>query len=503
MNNLGYEETRNVAKTLREFGKLDDAIETFKRASSLQEDNWSARIGLARAYDYQGQYVLALETLEALKASIDSGESKPSDPKYYLHPITQHLAELHEKIGNAEKAWDIYESILQEHPDDYETAHAMALLLHGRRNYTQLVEFLEGLKRSKDEVTGLDRRTQMFHVYFWVDNFHGAIAAAGKSLNGNGITTLKDSYRTAVDAAEKMSQDQLGRGEESYRKGVMAMLMHHCAKFFYNNSTCAEENEMALSMWVRIIHLDDTDRNLDLSRAKLFATRELSSHYFEKALQAGHGTQLAAKYIDDLEHLATLESDGSLTDQTKEKYPQQLLARYYGLCGKTEKAKNAIRAFVKLNIDLLSDDDPSNDWQGFMGLAAHFMFAGQDDNCLAAWSLIVPNQDDDTPVTNELEGPLKFGCDGKCGKIWTYADDMYVCRVCADVQFDESCLRKLQEGTLGLQVCNKSHEMLHVPKYDEYKLKKIGKGNVMVGQEVMAVEDWLQKIKQDWGLSTE
>ncbi|KAF4994280.1 hypothetical protein F66182_16447, partial [Fusarium sp. NRRL 66182] len=183
LNNLGYEETRNVAKTLREFGKLDDAIETFKRASSLQEDNWSARIGLARAYDYQGQYVLALETLEALKASIDSGESKPSDPKYYLHPITQHLAELHEKIGNAEKAWDIYESILQEHPDDYETAHAMALLLHGRRNYTQLVEFLEGLKRSKDEVTGLDRRTQMFHVYFWVDNFHGAIAAAGKSFN--------------------------------------------------------------------------------------------------------------------------------------------------------------------------------------------------------------------------------------------------------------------------------------------------------------------------------
>lgn len=48
----------------------------------------------------------------------------------------------------------------------------------------------------------------------------------------------------------------------------------------------------------------------------------------------------------------------------------------------------------------------------------------------------------------------------------------------------------------------KSHEMLHVPEYDEDKLKNIEE-NVMVGQEVMAAEDWIQRIKQDWGLSTE
>ncbi|KAJ5160763.1 uncharacterized protein N7482_007767 [Penicillium canariense] len=507
LDSLGYEETRNVARTLRSFEKLDDAVETFKRASSLEEDNWFARWGLAETYKLQGKYALAVETQEAVQASVESGKSKLGNAGNYLHKINRDLALYHKEAGNAEKALDIYESILQEYPDDYQSALAMTLVLHDKGGYTQLIEFLERLKRSKDEVTGLDRRTQIFHEYYWNDDYHGTIAAAGKLLNGSGITTLKDSYRTAVDAAEEkvqLAKDQLNREEEMCAKETMAMLMHHCARFFYNNYTCAEEKEMALSMRVRIIQLDENEMSWYLGRAKLYATWDLSGLYFEKALQAGQGTELAAKYIDDLEHLATLKSDATLTDQTREKYPRQLLARYYARCGNMDKAKNMIRPFVKFSIDLLSDDDPSNDWQGFQGLATHFMFAGQDDNSLAAWSLLIPNQEDeDTDATTELGGPIANHCDGRCRTIWTYANDMYICRECADVQFDEGCLRKLREGTLVRQVCSKSHEMLHVPEYDEEKVKKIGKGNVMVGQEVMPVEDWIQKIKQDWGLSTE
>lgn len=511
LDSLGYEEVQNVARTLREFGKLDDAVETFERASSLQEDTWLARWGLARAYNLQGNFALAVETLEAVKVSIESGKFKPDNPENSLHKLNQDLAWWYKEAGYFEKALDLYKSILQEHPDDYWSVFGMTMVLHDTGGYTQLVELLEHLKISKDEDTGLDRRTRIFHEFYWSDDYHGTIAAAGKMLNSNGIMTLKDSYRTAVDAAEERVQlfkDQSTREEEKGAKEIMAMLMHHCAKFFYNYYTCAEEKELALSMWVRIIQLDETEMSSFLGQAKLYATRDLSSFYFQNALQVGQGTELAAKYIDDLEQLATLKSDGTLTDETKEKYPRQLLSRYYALCGKMEEAKNVIRPFVKFNFDLLSDDDPSNDWQGYQGLAAHFMFAGQDDNSLAAWSLIIPAEecedaDADADATKELEGPLGNACDGRCGTNWTYANDIYICRVCADVQFDGNCLRKLREGILELQVCSKHHEMLHVPEYDEEKARKIGKGNVMVGQEVMAVGDWIQKMKQDWGFSTE
>ncbi|KAJ5623734.1 hypothetical protein N7510_000043 [Penicillium lagena] len=505
LDSLGYEETQNVARTLREFGKLDDAVETFKRASSLQEDTWFARWGLARAYNLQGKFALAVETLEAVKASIENGKFKRDKPGKSLHKLNQDLAWWYKEAGYVEKALDLYESILQEHPDDYWSVFGMTVVLHDKGGYTQLVELLEHLKKSKDEDTGLDRRTRIFHEFYWSDDYHGTIAAAGKMLNGSGITTLKDSYRTAVDAAVErvqLAKDQRNREREKGAKEIMAMLKYHCAKFFYHNYTCTEEKEMALSMWVQIIQLDETDMSLFLERAKLYATRALSSLYFESALQAGQDTELANKYIDHLEHLATLKLDRNLTDEMKEKYPRQLLARYYALREKMEKTKSVIGPFVKFNIDLLSDDNPSNNWQGCHGLAAHFMFAGQDDDSLAAWSLIVPIQEDeDADATKELEGPIGNACDGRCGTNWTYANDMFICRVCADVQFDEGCLRKLREGTLELQVCSKSHEMLHVPEYDEEKLRKIGKGNVMVGQEVMAVKDWIQKIKHDWGFS--
>ncbi|CAI7615078.1 unnamed protein product [Penicillium pancosmium] len=506
LDSLGYEETQNVARTLREFGKLDDAVETFERASSLQEDTWFASWGLARAYNLQGKFALAVETLKAVKASIESGKFKPDNPGNSLHKLNQDLAWWYKEAGYFEEALDLYKSILLKNPDDYWSVFGMTIVLHDKGAYTQLVEFLEHLKKSKDENTGLDRLTQVFHEFYWSDDYHGTIAAAGKMLNGSNIKTLKDSYSTAIDAAEvrvQLVKDQSNREEEKGAKEIMAMLMHYCAKFFYNNYTCAEEKEMALSMWVRIIQLDETESSLFLGRGKLYATQELSSLYFQNALQAGQGTELAAKHIDDLEHLATLKSGENVTNETTEKYPRQLLARYYALCGNMEKAKNVIRPFVKFNIDLLSDDDPSNDWQGYHGLAAHFMFAGQDDNSLAAWSLIIPVQEDeDAGATKQLEGPIGNACDGRCGTNWTYANDMYICRVCADVQFDENCLRNLREGNLDLQVCSKSHEMLHVPEYDEEKVRKIGKGNVMVGHEVMAMEDWIQNIKQEWGFYT-
>lgn len=104
-------------------------------------------------------------------------------------------------------------------------------------------------------------------------------------------------------------------------------------------------------------------------------------------------------------------------------------------------------------------------------------------------------------IARELEGPSWFRCDGRCSTRWSYADDIYVCRDCTDVQFDERCLKSLRAGTLETQVCNKNHDMLHVPKFDEKELKRIGKSNVKVGSMIMKVDDWVVGIKQQWGIA--
>lgn len=65
-------------------------------------------------------------------------------------------------------------------------------------------------------------------------------------------------------------------------------------------------------------------------------------------------------------------------------------------------------------------------------------------------------------TTEDYKRPPGYQCDGRCGTHWTYANDMYICKECHDVQFDERCLKLLRAGKLEQQVCSKTHEMLHV-----------------------------------------
>jgi hypothetical protein len=139
------------------------------------------------------------------------------------------------------------------------------------------------------------------------------------------------------------------------------------------------------------------------------------------------------------------------------------------------------------------------------------MFAGQDADALAAWSLIAPLDAMETVETEDnssetdgkpvgLHGPMDDRCDGRCGTRWSFADNIYVCRDCDYVEFDEGCLKKLREGTLAPGICGKNHEMLHVPSYDATEREKIGAGNVKVGDHVLPVEKWLQRLKAEWAI---
>jgi hypothetical protein len=136
------------------------------------------------------------------------------------------------------------------------------------------------------------------------------------------------------------------------------------------------------------------------------------------------------------------------------------------------------------------------------------MFAGDEKDALAAWSLITPSNitvaenvlGNTEKNDHKLEGPMLAYCDGDCGTKWTFADNFYVCKACHNVQFDQKCLRNMHAGTLKLKVCNREHDMLRVPAYDPSEHKRIGKGNVKVGGDIVSVEEWLRWLRSDWGL---
>ncbi|KAL6713602.1 hypothetical protein ACLMJK_009067 [Lecanora helva] len=210
------------------------------------------------------------------------------------------------------------------------------------------------------------------------------------------------------------------------------------------------------------------------------------------------------------------------------------LASYYSSVGRQDIAKGFLEHEMRTAISLLSDDYPENDKEGYTKIAQILTHIHDDFNALSAWSLCGPNerfnedggiqtQDAEesrpehniaspkleaTPIAQPAE-PMYRSCDGLCDKELTFADSLWFCKVCNDVQFENQCLQKLRDGTLPFYVCSPNHDFLHVPSWvDEYQAT--GKGRVRVGGElidgrrvgdsIVPVEQWLDTIKKDWNI---
>ncbi|KAE9369344.1 hypothetical protein N431DRAFT_380216 [Stipitochalara longipes BDJ] len=109
------------------------------------------------------------------------------------------------------------------------------------------------------------------------------------------------------------------------------------------------------------------------------------------------------------------------------------------------------------------------------------------------------------------QGNLDLSCDGKCGLQWSYADDLYSCKSCPDVQFCKDCRDKLKAGKLQMFICSADHDWLHVPKWDDEEYAKVGRGKVKIGGtwdgerriggETVSIEAWLDLLKDQWGVA--
>ena len=110
-------------------------------------------------------------------------------------------------------------------------------------------------------------------------------------------------------------------------------------------------------------------------------------------------------------------------------------------------------------------------------------------------------------------GSLQLYCDGKCGKVWRYSDDLYCCKACPQVQFCKECRDKLVAGRLTVFICSPEHDWLHVPKWDDEEYATYGRGKVKVGGtwdgekrvggEVVTIKAWLDMLRDQWGVPRE
>ena len=511
-DSLTPEETYSLGATLATYGKQDESIDQLKVAASLISDNWNIEWDLAKAYAAREEYPPAIHLIEGvIKRTNASDKPAKRGAKRLIPAMKRNLAYWYEQVGQDHRALEIYQSLVEDAPTKYWPIRKVLDIFSKRKDVENALNLLQSLKDTPDEWAGFDRRTTTFLQLSDDYLFHDILLAL--SSDGPLLDVIHTAYQEAIAAAETKyieaqtsavtdeNSDDYGYTDRESKIGFalsrkLSLMSYHAAHSYHNPTAKLNDRRRAIEDWEHILQTG-SDTNYDIVQLKLalLVTREnLTKAYFAEAQR---DLERCASYLDKLEQYAKVDVPKDLTHHLKRE-TAQLLAQYYTRHGDEKKAKSILQPYLKVDLDILCDDDPLNDWEGYKCLSKHFWAIGEMDAVIAAWSLITPHPEYSN--SGKLKGPLDVHCTGSCETRWTYADDFYLCATCKDCYYDQGCLDKLRSGALEVVGCDKDHEVVYIPGYDPVERASVGEGNVRVGGEIISVQTWIPLIREEWGL---
>lgn len=405
----------------------------------------------------------------------------------------------------------ICERVLKYFPDDYERILRIITFGYPKRYRRSLSPNPNSLlRRLRDDVgpDGQDRLTSLFLKFAETYSFHHYLAY---TIQRTIYFTLQDSDGSISSHVEifELANEGYKSAERAAQKDTnkLAHLRLYHGLLLYYQGDKGLNDHAAIDIWEKNIHMTDYDEYY-LEGAMVESSEMLAAAFFGVCKRSNWDPLIVN--INTMK-FSDLQQQRSQVVGRGESF---LVARIHceASAGPIPKAaKELVRPHIQEAMNLLPDEDPSNDWQGYYMLAEALSFVDQD-NALVAWSLISPHEisepssesskasvNEDVaamPSKRQLSGPLAYAYDGECGHEWTFPDDIYFCLECVDVQFDAKCLDFLNKGYLTRRVCGKDYKFLHIPPWDEEAFRDRGEGNVLVGGKIVKVKDWLQDIRE-------
>ena len=578
---LTYTSSFRIAESYECLGNHVQAEEMLYKAIELKEsDAVEAQRSLARIYERAGRFELAVKTttqvIHSLESVIAPSEEQVSD----LKADRKRVARWKKSLSLYDEAMETYQRMLEEDEEDYEVIRDILFLLDDRNDSEQILELLDSLGAQVDSRTGNDRLTQLLLTRADDEDEHGIISQYARKLRL--ADRIRSSYEEAIKIAAKNGSlgANVERGKQLQPLEAVIWLKHSLASLLHRYSDSRTDILSAMRIWEELV-LTPVPPSLlgNLLNSLMQAADRVALFYLSEARAAGPDSEIASTFVKKVKSHFGDRADGLPCLMEPEEL-DSMLAYYYASIGQEGKAREMLKTNVELGVALLSDEDDLNDHIGLMKLANSFMRLGDDENALAAWSLIAPDKNlppaaansrnpqqgnstdplelatthlesSDSPrksPTNPLEsstngtsplhsaetpdhiasngvlasdavsrpalshtqtsrtkekpkGPLEYYCECyNCNTTFSFADNFWVCKQCINVFFAPICFEKLCTDKLRRHVCDKSHDFFFVPPWDFEKARKLGRGNVQVGEEVVTVKDWVESIRREWGI---
>ncbi|KAE9994497.1 hypothetical protein EG327_009175 [Venturia inaequalis] len=516
-----------------------EALERGQFALELDPNSWRARYCIALAHELAGpgrNLGAAVEQMSMVAKVFREDSALAVKEHDTFYKILISLGTWNTELKQYESALEVLNEVCEKHPDKNDARFSTLICLEAQEKVSEFLDYLQVLNKNINEA-GVNQLIAFYHGLSDIDHrkFHHFVRT---SLKGTPcVPFIHENFQVAIEAADSDDKKMLT---------VMKLRYWH-AQTLYFIAENDHDYEEALQLWEKNL-VQGYQR--DGFIYQWLTTQRLAVAYLSRAKQLGRENPASQTLIA---RLRGLHKTGTGVDVHR----IFMVARGCSFMGDFEEARKHMRGAMRIAFELLSDDDPSNDWQGYGQLARVLSRLDDDDNALAACSLMFPDlwsklsaattpadkqefpfeheatagaSRDQTPLTVP-ESPVEslvnsneptaegagaldtsdnddslgfFTCAGDCEKTSFSRDDFYLCKDCNESGFDADCFSKLKEENLSenqtyYERCDVSHDFLCIPKREEKSRGQKNPDSVSVGGKVVPLKDWLNGIRKEWG----
>lgn len=493
------------------YGFTEQSTARYRNAIDRSPEDWRAKLKLVTVLDRGHERKEAQALLELLiesSATLRDADELP-DEEYRWDILNRH-ADISRDLGEHSKAESSYRSLLKELDGETEIGHSGYDLiddligsLSAQGRYQAVMDLLEEIGEREDA-----------EAETWLNAYLNNIA--GTDISFNRLTTAAlhtGAIQKLIDMLDRAIPFAPRRRGPIF--GLEWSVHSRKAELLWTFGT-EEGHQTALSIWRKAMKEDTIAESSDQPRYKW---EHVPAQYIA-VLFANLKSSLSIELSPTdnqliIDQMASFMAAGH--DFVTRVSSRNALARWYALSGDMTRARALLQDEAK---SAFNDIESTDQWEvghGFKNLGQLLAIVGDQVNAVAAYRLCEPtvrtaNDDSDSEadgtdstkkemsLEDRLRGGLCLSCSGGCTEYWRYAENLWICQDCFEVQLDETCYRKLCDGALYVGLCSGKHSFLHLPPYGEELRNARTEGQVWVGDSLVDKREWLEGIKREWQL---
>lgn len=439
---------------------LGEAKSRARQALNVDPDNWRASSLLAsKVYPREGIAIIK-PVIDRLGSDNEWQQCNLNRSGYSTMFFILAEKTYRQSRKQFHAAIDFAKSAIQIESTDYPRDARFLQLCVDHKEWLRYIELLETIASSwnAQKEQALSELMILSVFDFKIELFPSMLRAA---LYTNRLEFVVDAFRDCVDKLET--------------RGDRARLCH--MRYYYGRGLNALQNgsPKAIEQWRKAIGEGAGPDLLSL------LISSIAPYYLQKAIKA------AAASDDDaaLLHLAEIQTllPEDVPESSVMLSPAIYIVRYHARNGNLAQAKRIARDIVQRGIEILTDDIEENDLPAYNELLWLFLALGDEEHIKAIRSLVAARFREHQP----------FLCEGDCGGSWGMADEMIWCQDCINVKFENECHGKLHKTGFPFLFCNSTHNFLSLSKVDPPQ-----DGYVSMGDDMIPVDEWMQRIQRDY-----